>query len=223
MRRKLQHAWRAVVIAGCLIVAATGCQTAYYGAMEKVGVHKRDILSSRVQEARNSQDAAKDEFQSAFEEFSSLVRVEGGDLQAQYNKLNRAFTRSEARAKEVSNRIAAVEAVSHALFKEWKQELGQYTSSALRRSSEQQLKETQQRYEQLMTAMRKAEASMKPVLDAFRDQVLFLKHNLNARAIASLEDEVQSVESNVADLIQDMERSIQEADRFIQSMATLSS
>ena len=34
--------------------------------------------------------------------------------------------------------------------------------------------------------MRLAESRIEPVLKSFRDQVLFLKHNLNAKAIASL-------------------------------------
>jgi hypothetical protein len=66
--------------------------------------------------------------------------------------------------------------------------------------------------------MRRAEDKMQPVLNAFRDQVLFLKHNLNARAIAALEGTVASLEAEVATLILDMEASIEEANRFIDEM-----
>ena len=37
-----------------------GCQSAYYGAMEKVGYHKRDIMVDRVQEAKESQEEAQE-------------------------------------------------------------------------------------------------------------------------------------------------------------------
>ena len=57
-----------------------------------------------------------------------------------------------------------------------------------------------------------------PVLSAFHDQVLFLKHNLNAQAIASLQDELTTVENETGILIQEMEKSIDEADAFIQEM-----
>ena len=59
---------------------------------------------------------------------------------------------------------------------------------------------------------------MDPPLRAFRDQVLYLKHNLNARAIASLQGELRAVESEVAALVREMERSIREADSFVASL-----
>jgi len=52
-----------------------------------------------------------------------------------------------------------------------------------------------------------------------RDQVLFLKHNLNAKAIASLQEEFGSIKADIAVLISDMEASISEADEFIASMS----
>lgn len=202
-----------------LALFATGCSTVQYATMEKFGVHKRDILVDKVQDARNSQHASKVQFQSALDEFSAVVGFQGGDLEAKYEKLSKEFERCEKRAGDVHGRIVDVERVSKALFKEWKGELGNYSSKELRRSSEQTLKETQARYNDLIGAMKRAEAKMDPVLDAFRDQVLFLKHNLNASAIASLQDELTSVELGVRSLIEDMERAINEADSFIQSMA----
>ena len=54
---------------------------------------------------------------------------------------------------------------------------------------QRQLRETQRSYGEMMSAMDRVASSMDPVLAAFRDQVLVLKHNLNAVAIASLEGE----------------------------------
>ena len=105
---------------------------------------------------------------------------------------------------------------AEALFEEWEGELTQYSSPSLRASSEKQLTATRDRYDRLMVVMRKAESGMDPVLDAFRDQVLFLKHNLNAQAISSLQDEASKIENDVDGLIADMEASIKEADAFIQ-------
>ena len=66
--------------------------------------------------------------------------------------------------------------------------------------------------------MRAAEGKLDPVLKKFRDQTLFLKHNLNAKAIAALDSQLARVKGDVAQLIRDMERSIAEADRFISQM-----
>ena len=66
--------------------------------------------------------------------------------------------------------------------------------------------------------MKRAERKIDPVLSAFQDQVLYLKHNLNAQAIASLQSELASIEIDVARLIKEMEASIKEADSFIRTM-----
>lgn len=202
--------------AGAVLV--TGCDTAYYKTMETFGRHKRDILVDRVADARDAQNEAKEQFVNALEQFSSVVNFEGGDLEDKYKILSREYDRSEARAEAVRERIREVKAVSEDLFSEWEDELDEYSSASLRRSSEQTLRETRKRYEQMIDAMARAESKIEPVLSAFGDQVLFLKHNLNARAVASLQDELVSVESEIASLVQEMERSINEANAFIQEM-----
>ncbi|WP_028578941.1 DUF2959 domain-containing protein [Desulfogranum japonicum] len=192
-----------------------GCSSAYYGTLEKFGVHKRDVLVDRVGEARDAQEQAKDQFQTAYEQFATVVEVDGGDLEKQYTILNRAYEHSVQKAEAVHDRIDAVESVSEALFDEWEDELDDYSSKALRRDSERKLQDTRRQYEQLITAMKKAEEKIDPVLTVFHDQVLYLKHNLNARAIAALQGEMMSLEKDVERLLREMEASIQEADEFI--------
>lgn len=196
-----------------------GCESAYYGTMEKLGYHKRDLMVNRVESARDAQEEAKEEFESALEKFSSVLQFDGGKLEDKYEKLKTAYDRSNARAQTVRDRIESVEDVAEALFEEWEAELGQYSSDSLRRSSARKLKQTRQQYAQLIGAMKRAERKMDPVLTAFHDQVLFLKHNLNAKAIASLQTELGSIESEVTSLIREMETSIKEADNFIGAMA----
>ncbi len=205
-----------VFFATLLIMYMVACSQAYYGTLEKVGIHKRDILVDRVEAAKESQEAARDQFQSALEEFSSVVNFDGGNLEETYKKLNKELQESEARANEVKTRIDKVEEVSKALFTEWEKELKEYDSDTLRKKSEQQLINTKQRYNHLMVSMRRAEVRIDPVLRPFRDQVLFLKHNLNAKAIASLRGELVQVEADTDKLIRELELSIAEADKFIQ-------
>jgi Skp family chaperone for outer membrane proteins len=195
-----------------------GCESAYYGTMEKFGYHKRDLMVDRVESARDGQEEAKEQFESALDKFSSVLQFDGGDLEDKYDQLKTEYDKSEARAKTVRDRIDAVEDVAEDLFDEWEAELQQYKSDSLRRSSARKLKQTQRQYDQLIGAMKRAEKKMDPVLTAFHDQVLFLKHNLNARAIASLQTELVSVEAEVNSLIRDMEASINEANAFINTM-----
>ena len=202
---------------GCVFIL-TGCQKAYYKTMEKFGYHKRDLLVSRVQDARDAQEQAKEQFKTALEKFTDVVNFQGGELKEKYEQLNKEYETSQSKAQTVRKRINSVENVADALFDEWESELKQYTNDKLRRASEQKLQQTKQKYAQLISAMKRAESKIEPVLSAFHDQVLFLKHNLNAQAIASLQDELTSVETDIASLIKEMETSIAEADEFIKAI-----
>lgn len=194
------------------------CQTAYYETMEKFGYHKRDLLVRDVEKARDAQQEAKEQFKSALDRFTKTLDIQGGELQEKYEALNKEYERSEDKANSVRKRVASVEDVSEALFTEWNAELKEYSSSTLRKKSQEQLTQTRAQYAQLIKAMKRAEAKMDPVLAKFKDQVLFLKHNLNAQAIASLKGELVSVEGNINSLIKDLNASIQEADSFIAAM-----
>jgi hypothetical protein len=200
------------------VLALSACASAYYGALEQFGIEKRDILTDRVEDARDAQTDAKEQFEDALDQYRSVVKVDGGDLEEVYDRLNSAFEKSESRAQAVSDRIDEIESVADDLFDEWQEEIGLYSDASLRGRSQGLLRDTQRDYAQMLSAMRKAEKSMAPVLSLFRDQVLFLRHNLNARAIGSLQSELQSVESATRTAIVEMEQSIAEASRFIKSM-----
>lgn len=201
-----------------MLLGLAGCQSAYYRAMEKVGYHKRDILVSRVNDTRDEQQRTAKQIRSTLENFRTVVNFSGGDLERQYNLLQLDLERSEKRALAVRERITAVQQVADALFVEWEEELGHYSNPALASSSREQWRETRVRYERYLAAMLRAESKLEPVLRPFRDQVLFLKHNLNARAVASLQAEVVAVQGNVEILIREMEHSMREADQFLQGL-----
>ncbi|WP_320171377.1 DUF2959 domain-containing protein [Maridesulfovibrio sp.] len=206
------------VLAAALVLGICGCQSAYYKTMESFGYHKRDILVSDVEKARESQEEASEQFKSALEKFSALTGFNGGDLQEVYERLNDEYEESAAAAGEVSRRIDAVEKVGNDLFEEWNTELSQYTSKKLRNESRVKLSKTKSRFKRLLAAMRKAEKKIDPVLNVFHDQVLFLKHNLNAQAVASLKSELGGLETDISRLIQDMQKSIDEANAFIKEL-----
>jgi chromosome segregation ATPase len=201
-----------------ILSTLAGCKSAYYGMWEKLGWAKRDILVDRVKEAQEDQNQAKEQFKSALEKFQELTKFQGGDLEAKYKKLNSEYEACESRAQDVRERIKAVDTVAQDLFKEWGNEINEYENPDLKRSSEQKLRDTRVRYDQLYATMKNAEGKMEPVLRKFKDQVMFLKHNLNAAAISSLQTQVAGIESDVAGLIRDMEASIKEADAFISQM-----
>ena len=196
-----------------LVIAA--CTSTYYRALETVGIEKRDVLVNRIDDARDAQSAAKEQFRSALDNYRELISVDGGELEKTYDRLNSSYRRSERRAGEVSDRIRSVETVAEDLFEEWEEEIDEYSDAELRRRSSQLLAETRDDYDDVIRAMRRAEESMGPVLTLFNDQVLILRHNLNARAIGSLQAELDAVEQATTALIREMEEAIAEAGRFI--------
>lgn len=201
-----------------LLLLLTACSTLYYSGLEKIGIPKRDVLVHRVEKARDTQEETKQQFKSALEQFTAVTNFKGGDLEAVYKKLNSEYEASVAKADEVKDRIAAIEDVSQSLFDEWEEEITQYSNAALKSSSQQKLTATRAHYKQLITTMKTAEAKIQPVLTVFKDQVMFLKHNLNAQAIASLKGELGTLQSDVSSLITSMEKSINEANAFINTM-----
>ncbi|WP_260260155.1 DUF2959 domain-containing protein [Vibrio intestinalis] len=200
------------------VTTLTGCQSTYYAAMEQVGIHKRDIMVDRVEDAKESQQEAQQEFTSALEALSALTNFDGGELEAVYNQINDKYQASEKAAQRVSDRIEAIEDVSQALFDEWQQELDLYTSESLRRSSEQKLRDTQASYSNMLNAMKRAEQKMPPVLNTLRDNTLYLKHNLNASAVGSLQGEFISLERDIEFAIEQMNAAIAESDKFLSQL-----
>ena len=207
-----------LVVLVLLMFFIGGCSKTYYGAMEKVGVHKRDILVSRVENARDAQSEAQEQFRDALEQFGSVVKIENTDLKKAYEKLRSEFEQSEEAAKDVSDRIDKVETVAEDLFTEWEQELKLYKNADLRRTSARQLQDTRFRYKEMLASMHRAEKSMKPVLRTFQDNVLFLKHNLNAQAIGSLRSEFSNLKVEIDGLIKNMNDAILTSNRFIKDL-----
>ncbi|MBA4136936.1 MAG: DUF2959 domain-containing protein [Opitutus sp.] len=202
----------------CLVLGLSGCSGVYYDAMEKIGIPKRQILVDRVESARGAQQEAKEQFANALEQFLAVTKVPTTELKSTYDRLNDEFKRSESRAQEVRDRVAAIDDVAKALFEEWNVELAQYSNATLRAQSQRQLDATKRRYAELMRVMNAAADRMDPVLATFRDQVLFLKHNLNAQAVAALGNTTRDLQQDITRLIAEMEKSIREADAFISSM-----
>jgi hypothetical protein len=201
------------VITTVLMLAS--CSSAYYSAMEKVGIHKRDIMVDRVVDAKESQEEAQKQFKSALEEMTVLINFDGGDLEEQYNVIQEQYEDSKEAAALVSLRIEKIEDVSEALFEEWQEEIEEISSANLRRQSTSKLKETKRRYQSLIRSMYKAESKMAPVLSALKDNSLFLKHNLNAKAVGALQGEIISIKKDVSALVKDMNAAIEQSQKFI--------
>jgi len=221
----MTNAKRALLALLCVssaVAFAGGCATtrkAYYNTWEKFGYAKRERLVDNVKAARQEQVEAKKEFASALEQFKSVANFKGGDLEAVYNKLNKEYQRCESQAGEVRSKIDSVKNVASALFEEWEGEVGQIKDDpSLQKQSRDLLDRTRSNYKEMIDRMDAAAATMDPVLTKFKNRVLFLKANLNAQAIASLKGTELEMSGDIDKLIAEMQKSIEEADQFIQGI-----
>lgn len=219
MKNKWIIRWLGILaLATFLGAAGAGCKTAYYAAMEKFGVEKRDLLKKRVVAARDEQKAAGEQFKDAMTRLKEMTGFDGGELEKAYNALKTDFEDCNSKAESVRKRIRDMESVAVDLFAEWENEIAQINTPALQATSKEQLRATKARYQELQAALKKAEATMGPVLVQFKDYTLALKHSLNAQAIASLKSEATSIQSDITKLIAQMNQSIAKADEFVKGL-----
>lgn len=114
--------------------------------------------------------------------------------------------------------IGQLDKVAQDLFSEWEKEIQEISARELKNKSESKLETTRKRYQQLHSQLKKSERKMGPVLAQFKDQVLYLKHNLNAQAIAGLKTESNRIQADIKSLISEMKLSIDQAEKFIKTM-----
>lgn len=202
----------------CALVTLTACRNVVYSTYEKFGVYKRDLLKKRVTAARDEQKDTQQEFKDALTRLKEMTGFDGGDLEKRYRQLQSDYDDAAARVASVHKRVQDVETVANDLFIEWEKENSQIGTDSLRTTSRMQLNDTRARYTEMINALKKVERSMDPVLTKLHDYVLALKHSLNAQAVASLSGESARIQADIGRLIEEMNRSIAQADEFIRQM-----
>jgi hypothetical protein len=213
MKRK--RSWRWAVVLVLAASAGAGCRSAYYAAWEQLGREKRDLLRNDVEKVAVDQKRAAESFTTALDRLRALGTLDAPELERRYDTLKADLARAEDRAGTVRARIRSIESIASDLFTEWEHEIGTMKSSDLKQKSRAKLAATRGRYDTLHRSLVRAEASMDPVLDRLRDQVTYLKHNLNAKAVSGLDVQVGEIEADVEDLLERMRASIAEADAFL--------
>ena len=202
------------------LVLLVGCTSSYYKAMKTFGKEKRDILVSRVKDSKKDQQQAKEQIKTTMESFQELTGFQGGSLVKNYKKLNGEYEKAADSAQKLHNRIDSIDQVSSDLFKEWQKEIDGMENKKLKLQSAGMLRQSRLNEAAYLKSMRQTEARMTPVITAFHDQVTFLKHNLNARAIGSLKGTSARMSTDVDVLMVSLDGSIAQADALIASLNT---
>lgn len=211
---------RSLALAAALASAPllAGCQSVYYDTMEVLGREKRDLLQGEIRGMVGDQRAAEAAFVDALTRVKGLTAFEGGDLERAYDRLSDSADDARAAVADIDDRMEEIVEVASDLFVEWALETEQIQSPELKASSRAKLRETRLRYDEMVRGLQRTRRSMDPVLTRLNDNVLYLKHNLNAAAIGSLGTEMRDIETGIQDLRASIEASIREAESFIQAM-----
>ncbi len=204
--------WSVLIVS---VLFLSGGNTVYYSAMEKIGKEKRHLLVDNVEDVKESQTKAQEEFADALTRIKELYAFDGGDLEKFYNRFKDSYEDCDDRARQIEKRINDVKEVAKDLFVEWEAEIKQIGDAKLKASSRESLTDAKAKYAKLEKVMSASTKKMYPVLAKLKDYMLYLKHNLNAKAVGSLSGEVVSIEKEVTGLIADMTASIKEAQQFI--------
>lgn len=206
------------IFSSCANKVKEAISSAQYSAWEKVGVEKRDLFKRKISNVQEDQEDTSEAFKDALTKLKEVYAFDGGNLEREYNKLNSSYEDAQEESSEVSASISKLHQVAQDLFKEWEGELEDIKTAELRRKSSEQLSETRSRYKKLHKHLKSSENKMAPVLARLKDQVLFLKHNLNAKAIGGLKTEGDKIESDIETLLNEMNRASKEAEEFIETL-----
>lgn len=203
-----------------LILGSLGCNNSLvYDLQETMGTPKRQVLLSRVQDARDSMKESKKVFTSAMQQFGSVFKESGSKLENKYKILKGEYDACNTKASELRSHIASVKSIGQVLFQEWQKELDQFTNEQMRKLSEVKMQQTREKYVTMIDSMDRVSARITPVMTSMNDQLLNIKHSLNALIVVSLEEELVQLRGQMDNLMAEIDASVNHCNAFIGSMA----
>jgi predicted nucleic acid-binding Zn-ribbon protein len=190
----------------------------YYSVWETLGREKRDLLKSNVESARDEQKEVQEKFSDALANIKRTYNVRGDKLESVYRQMKTDYEDARDRSDDLSKRIKRIERLGKDLFDEWSREVEKISNQAYRRSSQEKLRATKQRFSGLVASLHAAEKRIAPVLKKLEDQVLFVKHNLNAASMGVFKAEADAIEKDINGLQMEITKSVMASESFVKSL-----
>jgi SMC interacting uncharacterized protein involved in chromosome segregation len=214
---------RRIILTTIAISAAlVGCKSTYYKAAETVGYEKREMLTDRMQDARDSQVAAKQQLQTALYTLRRVGSVPETEVADLHHDLDTEVDRASEQLDDLHEDIASVESVAQAMFDDWEDDLAKYESEDLRARSRQELQETRQNYSALIGSLRETEQKLQTVIAPLKDQVMAIEHAMKAGQAPEKSDDLDDVREKISTLIEELDDSIDRTQRFIDESVEVS-
>ncbi|UZP66610.1 DUF2959 domain-containing protein [Desulfovibrio mangrovi] len=205
----------------CILVlgAVTGCQKAYYDALEAVGFEKREMLVDRSEELRDTLHLVKTEFGVAFSRLGTIVQPDALAPDQQYEQAQVLYDSCEDRYDELRKGIEKTEDVANALFEDWIEQTTQHPEGSMRAASQKRLDETREAFRTMMRPVRSASDRVPPVLSALEQHVMHLKLNQSPQASENVIAELDRSQTDLQALLDHAQTAIDATNGFIHSMS----
>jgi len=206
---------RAVALA-LLSLTATACQ-ALGGSPLLFGgsdTPQEDLVDS-VRAADEEAVEARTDFDAAFALYQRVTTPQAAELDDLADDFADAIESCRERFEDLATRRTKVDEEATTLFQGWNEELGRYSLELMREKSAAMLADTEKRTERVTKALERLQTRMEPVVKKLEDYALFFHHNLNPRAIATLEDTYKDFDAEYRALVSELEKTRAEITQFL--------
>ena len=194
---------------------ASGC-TSLGGSLLVGGSHApQGDLVARARGAEEEAQEARADFAAAFLLYQRLTAPQAVELERLSGEFEDSVEICEDRARDLAERIDTLRLETQDLVKDWSEELSRFSSDAVRKKSEAQMRDTEARAQRLVAALERLQGRMKPVLTKLQDYALFFDHNLNPRAIATLQDTYKDFDNEFKSLESELSKTQGEIEDFL--------
>lgn len=206
----------ALALAVFFIAACSSTRTSFllFGGSKDA----EEALIDSVRCARAEQAQSQEDFSAAFRLFQRLTAPQAVELEELDAELEDSIDECDEAAERLRERILEIRTDSSTLFTEWKAELEHFSGEALRKKSESMLVDTEERSQRVIAALEEIQGKMEPVLLKFHDYELFFNHNLNPRAIATLEDTYDDFDQELESLNEEIASAMNEMNAFLERL-----
>jgi hypothetical protein len=173
-----------------LVGSLCGCAT--------TGYRHASETSSAIGQTRLLTVKIQQNIDAAVTNLQSLTSQEAMDLRSSYERLSTAVNTLDAQVADLTDQAQVIKARGNAYVKDWEQELGSYQSSAIRLRSAERLNQVTEDFRKISQQFEATGQSLRLLLANLKDVRLYLKTDLTAAGVASIQEQLGGVTNEAA-------------------------
>ncbi len=189
-------------IAAALVLASVpACSFVNNMIKGKTGPADVDDLVAAVENVQKELDVSKGTMLAAVQGLQAITAPDfQGDAVKAYEQLVDVVENSEDQAEDLRKSIEKMQAEAVPVFDQWTKDLEAYSNPEMRQRSQARLSAARERYDAVVAAVEPVLVEYEAINQSFRDHVLFLKHDMNPAALATIQDDVRRIAKDATSL-----------------------